>query len=160
VLLSDNDITSRMFYTKYTIGYRTVGIATDYGLDDREVGVRVQGRAKNFLFSTSCGPALRPNQPPIQWILGVKRPGREADHSPTASAELKKMWIYTPIPHTPSWNSAVVPKLCAAAPRRPGEAWPLHRGVAKYCKSFIINWNSLIPRFDKMCSDLQDHPSH
>jgi hypothetical protein len=29
---------------------------------------------------------------------GVKRPGREADHSPPASAEAKKMWIYTSIP--------------------------------------------------------------
>jgi hypothetical protein len=26
---------------------------------------------------------------------GVKRPGLEADHSPPASAEIKKMWIYT-----------------------------------------------------------------
>jgi hypothetical protein len=26
---------------------------------------------------------------------GVQRPGREADHSPPASAEVKKMWIYT-----------------------------------------------------------------
>jgi hypothetical protein len=25
----------------------------------------------------------------------VKRPGREADHSPPASAEFKKIWIYT-----------------------------------------------------------------
>jgi hypothetical protein len=29
---------------------------------------------------------------------GVKRPGREADHSPPTSAEVKKMWIYTSIP--------------------------------------------------------------
>jgi hypothetical protein len=28
---------------------------------------------------------------------GVKRPGREADHSPT-TAEVKKMWIYTSTP--------------------------------------------------------------
>jgi hypothetical protein len=26
---------------------------------------------------------------------GVKRPGREADHSPPTSAEVKKIWIYT-----------------------------------------------------------------
>jgi hypothetical protein len=30
--------------------------------------------------------------------LGVKRQGREADHSPTTSAEVKKMWIYTSTP--------------------------------------------------------------
>jgi hypothetical protein len=31
-------------------------------------------------------------------LPGVKQPGREADHSPTASAEVKKMWIYTSTP--------------------------------------------------------------
>jgi hypothetical protein len=40
------------------------------------------------------------HQPPIEWVPeaispGVKRQGREADHSPPASAEVKKMWIYT-----------------------------------------------------------------
>jgi hypothetical protein len=38
----------------------------------------------------------------IYYILysfpGVKRPGREADHSPPTSAEVKKMWIYTSTP--------------------------------------------------------------
>jgi hypothetical protein len=29
---------------------------------------------------------------------GVKRPGREADHSPPTSAEVKKIWIYTSTP--------------------------------------------------------------
>jgi hypothetical protein len=29
---------------------------------------------------------------------GVKRQGREADHSPLNSAEVKKMWIYTSTP--------------------------------------------------------------
>jgi hypothetical protein len=38
--------------------------------------------------------------------LGVKWPGREADHSPPTIAEIKKMWIYTSTPHTPSWRSA------------------------------------------------------
>jgi hypothetical protein len=82
-----------------------VGIATGYRLDDR--GVRVQdlslGRVKNFLFSTSSRPALESTQPPIQWVpgalsLGVKRSGREADHSPSASAEVEKMWIYMSTP--------------------------------------------------------------
>jgi hypothetical protein len=30
-------------------------------------------------------------------FLGVKRPGLEADHSPPASAQVKKMWIYTSV---------------------------------------------------------------
>jgi hypothetical protein len=29
---------------------------------------------------------------------GLKRPGREVDHSPPTSAEVKKMWIYTATP--------------------------------------------------------------
>jgi hypothetical protein len=39
----------------------------------------------------------------------LKRQGREADHSVPASAEVKKIWIYTSIPHlphTPLWYSA------------------------------------------------------
>jgi hypothetical protein len=51
-------------------------------------------RSRNFLFTTASRPALGPTQPPIQWILGdfppsVKRPDREADHSPPSSAEVK-----------------------------------------------------------------------
>jgi hypothetical protein len=47
-----------------------------------------------FLFTTASRTALRPTQPPIQWLpgalsLGVKRPGCEADHSPPFSAEVK-----------------------------------------------------------------------
>jgi hypothetical protein len=76
-----------------------VDIATSYGLDDRPVGVRVPVGSK--LFSTLCRPALGPNQPPIQWVAGtlspgVKRPGREADHSRT-SAKFKKISKYTSI---------------------------------------------------------------
>jgi hypothetical protein len=42
-------------------------------------------------------------QPSIQWVkgtlsLGVKRPGREADHSPPSSAEFKNAWSYTSTP--------------------------------------------------------------
>jgi hypothetical protein len=69
------------------------------------------GGVKNFNFSKSSRPALSSTQPPIQWVPGalspgVKRPGREVDHSPPASAEVKKMWIYTSTPHTPSWHNA------------------------------------------------------
>jgi hypothetical protein len=48
-----------------------------------------------FLFTTASRTALRPTQPPIQWVpgslsLGLKRPWREADHSPPSSAEVKE----------------------------------------------------------------------
>jgi hypothetical protein len=75
-----------------------VGIASDYGLDDQ--GVRVRVPVGPRMFSKSSRPALGSTQPPIQWVpgvfsSGVKRPGCEADHSLPASAEVKKMWIYT-----------------------------------------------------------------
>jgi hypothetical protein len=61
------------------------------------------GRVKNVLFSKSSRLALGSTQPPIQWVSGlfpprVKRPGHAVDHSPPASAKVKKMWIYTSIP--------------------------------------------------------------
>jgi len=44
--------------------------------------------------------APEPTQPPIKWVpgilsLAVKEPGREADHSPLSSAEVKNAWSYT-----------------------------------------------------------------
>jgi hypothetical protein len=79
----------------------SVGIATGYGLDDRGVGVRVPEGSR--IFSMSFRPFLESTKLPIQWVrgalsLGVKRPGREAEHSTPASAEVKKIWIYTSTP--------------------------------------------------------------
>jgi hypothetical protein len=53
--------------------------------------------------TTASRTALGSTQPPIQWVpgalsLGVKRPGREADHSPPSSAEVKNTWNYN-YPH-------------------------------------------------------------
>jgi hypothetical protein len=53
-----------------------------------------------FLFTTASRPALGPTQPPIQWVLwsvslGIKRPGREADHTPASSVEIKNAWSCT-----------------------------------------------------------------
>jgi hypothetical protein len=84
-----------------------VGIATGYGLDDREVGVRVPVGSGVFS-SPRCPDWL---WGPIQWVPGavspgVKRPGREANHSPPTGAEVKKMLIYTSTLYTPSWHSA------------------------------------------------------
>jgi hypothetical protein len=40
-------------------------------------------------------------------FLGVKRPGREADHSPPSSAEVKEcLELYLHSPNTPSWHGA------------------------------------------------------
>jgi hypothetical protein len=62
--------------------------------------------------TTASGTAMRPTQPPIQWVpgalsLGVKRPGREADHSPPSTAEVKELVeLYLHSPNTPSWGGA------------------------------------------------------
>jgi hypothetical protein len=65
-----------------------------------------------FLFTTASRTSLGPTEPPIKWVpgalsLGVKRHGREADHSPTSSAEVKE-WVelYLHSPNTPSWSGA------------------------------------------------------
>jgi hypothetical protein len=83
--------------------FSLVRIATGYGLGNRGVGVRVLVGSK--IFYTPSRPALRSTKPPIQWVPGalfpgVKRPGREADNSTPASAEVKKMSIYKPSWHT------------------------------------------------------------
>jgi hypothetical protein len=109
----------------------TIGVL---GFDSRRVlGI--------FLFTTASRTALRPTQPPIQWVPGapspgVKRPGREADRSPPSSAEVKNAWSYT------------------STPQYVLMAWCLvkHRHIARltsssYCAShvsedhcFVINW--------------------
>jgi hypothetical protein len=78
-----------------------VGIATGYGLGDWEVGVRVPVGSRIFTHVVQTGSEVHPTS----YTMGtgscfpeVKRPGREADHSPPTSAEVKKMWMYTSTP--------------------------------------------------------------
>jgi hypothetical protein len=66
-------------------------------------GFESRQRLGIFLFTTASRLALGSTQRPIQWIpgtlsLGVKRPGREADHSPPSSDEVKNAWSYTSTP--------------------------------------------------------------
>jgi hypothetical protein len=59
------------------------------------------GRVKNFLHVVQIGSEADSASYPMRtgslspW---VKRQGREADHLPPTSAEVKKMWIYTSAP--------------------------------------------------------------
>jgi hypothetical protein len=83
------------------------------GLDDRgSIGFDSRRGLGIFLLTTASRPALRPIEPPTQWArgafsLGVKRPRREADHSPPSSAEFKE-WVelYLHSPGTSSWRGA------------------------------------------------------
>jgi hypothetical protein len=54
--------------------------------------------------ATASRPALGHTQPPVQWVPGVKWPGRESDHSPPSTSE--STWSYTSILHTPSRRGA------------------------------------------------------
>jgi len=90
-ILGNGGITPRTLNlgTRYTWGV-TFTWATGW-----TTGVRLSAEAGIiyyllfFLFATASSPALGPTQPPIQLAPGVKRPGREADHSPPSSAEVK-----------------------------------------------------------------------
>jgi hypothetical protein len=87
----------------------SVGIATGW-----TIGVLVFDSRRGlgiFLFTTASRTALGPTQPPIQWVpgslsLGVRRPGREADHSPSSAKVKEWVELYLHSPNTPSWRGA------------------------------------------------------
>jgi hypothetical protein len=64
------------------------------------------GNAKIILSFTASKPALRPIQPPTQWVPGIKRLRREADHSYSSSASVKSGGPISPLPHTSSRHDA------------------------------------------------------
>jgi hypothetical protein len=93
----NSDVTHQQNILSITIHHIlccVVSIVIGYGLDDRrfEVQVPLLHIVRN-----------RPTQPPIQWVpwalsLGVKKKGREADHSLPTSAKVKKTLIHTSTP--------------------------------------------------------------
>jgi hypothetical protein len=48
---------------------------SDYGLDDRAIEVRSPTEAEDFLLASASRPALKPTQPPMQWVPVVLSPG-------------------------------------------------------------------------------------
>jgi hypothetical protein len=75
----------------------SVGIATDYRLDDRMFGVRIPAGAGNF----SPRQRIQTGSGVLGALsLEVKRPVHEADHSPPSSAEVKEsveIYFHSPI---------------------------------------------------------------
>jgi hypothetical protein len=67
---------------------------SDYGLDDRAIGVRSAAGAKDF--SSSLCVQTGSEVHPASFTMGtgdpfpggIARPGRDADHSPLSSAEV------------------------------------------------------------------------
>jgi hypothetical protein len=88
-------------------------IATGYGLDGREAGVRFS--VGDRFFSSPRRPDRFWGPPRLHWVPetlspGIKRPGSEADHSPPTTVEVMNTWIYTSTPHTSSWCTACLVK--------------------------------------------------
>jgi hypothetical protein len=66
-------------------------------------GVRFPTRGGDFSVLTEFRLAVGPTQPPIQWgpgcpSPGVEWPGRESDHSPPPSANVKNGGAIPPLP--------------------------------------------------------------
>jgi hypothetical protein len=69
--------------------------------------LRFDSRQKQemYLFSTAFRQALGLAEPAIMWVpgalsfLGVKRPGRETDHSPPCSVDAKNAGAIPPPPY-------------------------------------------------------------
>jgi hypothetical protein len=79
----------------------SVGIATDYGPDDRMIGVRVPAGTVNF--DTVSRQALGPTQLPIQWVRRALFLGKSGRHVKlTTHLQLlprsKSAWSYTSTP--------------------------------------------------------------
>jgi hypothetical protein len=64
----------------------SVSIVSDYGLDDRAIGVRFPTGAEDFSSSpcVQSGSGAHPASYPMG-TGGKARPGRDADHSPPSS---------------------------------------------------------------------------
>jgi hypothetical protein len=53
-------------------------IVSDYGLDDRVIGVRSPAGQGIFPLASVSRPALRPTQSPVQWVTRILSPGQSA----------------------------------------------------------------------------------
>jgi hypothetical protein len=88
----------------FTFTFSSVGIALATSWTIGVLGFDSRWGLGLSLFTIVSRTAMRPTQPPIKWVSGalslaVKRPGREADHSPPPIVEVKNVWSYTSIPH-------------------------------------------------------------
>jgi hypothetical protein len=121
---------------------RGAGIATSYRLDDRGVGVRVPVGSRLSSSPDRSGRLWGPPNLLSNGYPGVKRPGREVDHSPRTSAEVKKMWIFT---STPTRLHGVVLTLLSrdnftfTLPER-----ERRRDCGEFTKPFHISWPCVI----------------
>jgi hypothetical protein len=67
---------------------------SDYGLDDRAIGVLSPAGAKDFSFNLCVQTESEANPASVEWVpepfpRDKEQPGRDADNSPPSSAEVK-----------------------------------------------------------------------
>jgi hypothetical protein len=78
------------------------GSSRDSGLDYWRVGIRVPVGSRIFTFYCPywlwVQPSLLSSKYRGLFPLWIKRQGRESDHSPPTSGEVKKTWVYTSTP--------------------------------------------------------------
>jgi hypothetical protein len=91
----------------------SVSIVPGYGLDDRAIEVRSPIRGeKNVSRSLLSRPALRPTQPPIQWVPTILSPGLKRGRDvtltthPHLSADVEnEQELYFLSVQAPSWHA-------------------------------------------------------
>jgi hypothetical protein len=73
----------------------------------RTAGVRfpTEVRCLSLLHCIQSGSGAHPSL--IEWVPWDLCPGREADHSPPSSVEVKNGGTIPPLPHMSSWNGAL-----------------------------------------------------
>jgi hypothetical protein len=112
-----NQLVSKISLTLFLLVVKT-GMVTEFNsfqsVEQRATGwttPSIPGSSKICIFSTAPKPALRLTHPPLQWVRevnfsGVKQQGREADHSPPSSTEVKNGGGIPPLPHISLWHYA------------------------------------------------------
>jgi hypothetical protein len=88
------------------MGYISAGIAT---VTSWTVRFPAEARNVSVLHSVHIGSEAHPVSYPLATgalSSGLKPPGREADHSPPSSVEVKNGEAIPPLSHTSSWSDA------------------------------------------------------
>jgi hypothetical protein len=100
-LLTDTTIWKRFYYSSPISPHHDKRLIPRLWPTGWTTDVRFPAEARKgfFFVFTVSRPALDCTQPSMQWVPGSfpvgKRPGREAEHSPPSSAEVRKAWSYT-----------------------------------------------------------------
>jgi hypothetical protein len=97
----------------FIIGAEAAQLVSD-SLQAGLLGFNAWPKQEIFLYSTVSRRALRPTQPPVQWVVGADSPeakclgglGCEANHSIPSSAKVKNGEAILSLPGMYSWRGA------------------------------------------------------